>query len=217
MEILESQNKEHGFYGTAALHGRREINAKWETAFAWVASVMPSWSPENIRDFLDDGRLDDVIRMAIDQHNVYQLREDLTPRQRLFCQLIRDADKIDIFRVYVLYMSQKKNIWNVDWADFENQPISDSVMAQARQGKLVRTQDKKTFMDFYVGALCLYFDLVYPRSRQLAREQGYFDKLLDFHSRNVDSEKKLDEIRCLVRKAETLPQTQFVGTMYNDT
>ena len=88
----------------------------------------------HIRDFLDDGRLDDVIRMAIDQHNVYQLREDLTPRQRLFCQLIRDADKIDIFRVYVLYMSQKKNIWNVDWADFENQPISDSVMAQAARG-----------------------------------------------------------------------------------
>ena len=53
MEILESQNKEYGFYGTAALHGRREINAKWETVFAWVASVMPSWSPENIRDFLD--------------------------------------------------------------------------------------------------------------------------------------------------------------------
>ena len=53
MEILESQNKEHGFYGTAALHGRREVNAKWETAFSWVAGVMPSWSPENIRDFLD--------------------------------------------------------------------------------------------------------------------------------------------------------------------
>ena len=170
----------------------------------------------HIRDFLDDGRLDDVIRMAIDQHNVYQLRENLTPRQRLFCQLIRDADKIDIFRVYVLYMSQKKNIWNVDWADFENQPISDSVMAQARQRKIVRTQDKKTFMDFYVGALCLYFDLVYPWSRQLAREQGYFDKILDFPSRNVDSEKKLDEIRCLVRKAETLPQPIFVDTMYKD-
>ena len=170
----------------------------------------------HIRDFFDDESQDDVIRMAIDQHNVYQLREDLTPRQKLFCQLIRDADKIDIFRVYVLYMSQKKNIWNVDWADFENQPISDSVMAQARQRKIVRTQDKKTFMDFYVGALCLYFDLVYPRSRQLAREQGYFDKLLDFHSRNVDSEKKLDEIRCLVRKAETLPQPIFVDTMYKD-
>ena len=53
MNILESQNKEHGFYGTAALHGRREVEAKWNAAFLWVAAAMPSWSAENIRDFLD--------------------------------------------------------------------------------------------------------------------------------------------------------------------
>lgn len=35
----------------------------------------------HIRDFLDDMSQDDVICMAIDQHNVYQLRRDLTPRQ----------------------------------------------------------------------------------------------------------------------------------------
>ncbi len=155
----------------------------------------------HIRDFLDDAGQDDIIRMAVGQHNAYQLRPDLTPRQQLFCQLIRDADKLDIFRVYVMYLEQKKNIWNVDLTDYEKQPISDAVMDQARQRKLVRTQDKKTFMDFYVGALCLFFDLSYPRSRQLAREQGYFDKLLDFHSRNEDSERKLDEIRRLIGKS----------------
>lgn len=53
MKILESQNKEHGFFGTTAVHCRRTVDAKWETAFSWVAAAMPSWSPENIRDFLD--------------------------------------------------------------------------------------------------------------------------------------------------------------------
>ena len=53
MNILESQNKEHGFFGTAALHGRREVEAKWNAAFLWVAATVPSGSPENIRDFLD--------------------------------------------------------------------------------------------------------------------------------------------------------------------
>ena len=53
MKILESQNKEYGFYGTTALHCRRTVDAKWETAFSWVAAAVPSWSPENIRDFLD--------------------------------------------------------------------------------------------------------------------------------------------------------------------
>ena len=53
MEILESQNKEYGFYGTAALHGRQKVESKWQAAFLWVAAAMPSWSAENIRDFLD--------------------------------------------------------------------------------------------------------------------------------------------------------------------
>ena len=53
MEILESQNKDYGFYGTAALHGRGKADAKWKAAFLWVAAAMPSWSAENIRDFLD--------------------------------------------------------------------------------------------------------------------------------------------------------------------
>ena len=53
MEILESQNKDYGFYGTAALHGRRKVESKWQAAFLWVAAAMPSWSAENIRDFLD--------------------------------------------------------------------------------------------------------------------------------------------------------------------
>ena len=47
---------------------------------------------------LEDDHQDAVIEAAISQHNVYRLADDLSPRQRLFCQLIRDADKLDIFK-----------------------------------------------------------------------------------------------------------------------
>lgn len=153
----------------------------------------------HIRDFLQDDRQDAVIETAIAQHNVYRLPDDLTPRQRLFCQLIRDADKLDIFKVCADGLRQGQNVWRVDNRDFEHQPISEAVMKAARQKKLVQTQVKKTFMDFYVGTLCFYFDLVYDESRKLAREQGYFDELLNFHSQNEDSEAKLNEIRRLIQ------------------
>ena len=55
----------------------------------------------HIRDFLQDDSQDAVMEAAISQHNVYRLADDLSPRQRLFCQLIRDADKLDIFKVCV--------------------------------------------------------------------------------------------------------------------
>ena len=153
----------------------------------------------HIRDFLKDDSQDPVIEMAIGLHNVYRLPEDLTPRQRLFCRLIRDADKIDIFKVCADGLRQGKNVWRVDDKDFEHQPISEAVMKEARQKKLVQTQVKKTFMDFYVGTLCFYFDLVYDESRKFTREQGSFDELLGFHSQNPDSEAKLNEIRRLIQ------------------
>ena len=53
MEILESQNKEYGFYGTTALYSKATVKSQWEAAFRWVAKVMPTWSAEDIRGFLD--------------------------------------------------------------------------------------------------------------------------------------------------------------------
>ena len=41
----------------------------------------------------------EIIRLAIGQHNKYKLMEDLSTEKSLFCKVIRDADKIDIFRV----------------------------------------------------------------------------------------------------------------------
>ena len=55
-------------------------------------------------------------------------------------------------------------------------------------------------MDFYIGVLCLYFELAYPVSRKLANEQGYYDTLLQFHSLNQQTEDGLDEIRHLVER-----------------
>ena len=53
MEILESQNKQYGFYGTTVNSGVTGIKREWAAAFRWVARAMPQWSAENIRNFLD--------------------------------------------------------------------------------------------------------------------------------------------------------------------
>lgn len=153
----------------------------------------------HIRDFLTDASEDDVIRLAVGLHNVFQLPCELTPRQRQFCQLIRDADKIDIFRVYATHLEKPDNVWHTDLSRLKEQPISDAVMAQARRMRTIRTEDKKTRMDFYAGVLCLYFELSYAVSRELVKEQGYYEKLLQFHSRNRQTEARLDEIRSLVK------------------
>lgn len=73
----------------------------------------------HIRDFWQDDSQDAVMEAAISQHNVYRLADDLSPRQRLFCQLIRDADKLDIFKVCADGLRKGQNVWRVDDSDVE--------------------------------------------------------------------------------------------------
>ena len=90
-------------------------------------------------------RKNDVIRAAIGEHNVYEVRGIYPNGNFILPCLIRDADKLDIFRVYVMYREKNINVWNVDWSDLEKQSISDSVMAQARARRLVKTQKQSDF------------------------------------------------------------------------
>ena len=62
----------------------------------------------------------------------------------------------DIFRVYVMYREKNINVWNVDWSDLEKQSISDSVMAQARARRLVKTQSKATLWTLRRGPVFLF-------------------------------------------------------------
>ena len=41
---------------------------------------------------------DALLRTAIRLHNAYRLPEEMDDRTRMFCQILRDADKIDILR-----------------------------------------------------------------------------------------------------------------------
>lgn len=154
----------------------------------------------HIRDFLQDSSQDDVLQEAIRQHSAYELTGPLTDRQRLFCQLLRDADKVDIFRVYAQYAHKLPIIWNATWEELLTAPVTPEVMAAARQKHSILTALKKTPMDYFIGGLCMYFDLVYPKSRLLVREQGFYEELLKVRSENPESDRCLEEVKNLISK-----------------
>ena len=52
-----------------------------------------------IRKYMKIETYDSLLETAIRCHNVYRLPESLTERDKMFCQILRDADKIDILRV----------------------------------------------------------------------------------------------------------------------
>lgn len=124
----------------------------------------------------DDGMLE----LAIRCHNMYRLPDSLNERQRLFCNILRDADKIDILRVHVDVPMEA--IYNVTTEELRNSTVSAAVLESFYREETVLKSIRKTAADYVVGHISLLFELVYPESLRIAAEQGYIFQILDFQS-----------------------------------
>ena len=52
-----------------------------------------------IRKIISDNSYDEIIKLVIENHNKLEIEEGLNDRFLLHCKIIRDADKLDNFRV----------------------------------------------------------------------------------------------------------------------
>ncbi len=121
-----------------------------------------------------------LLEMAIRQHNKYRVKEDLTERQRMFCDILRDADKVDIFKVNADIPMEI--IYDVTTEELNNGIITKEVLESFYKKKTVLKSVRKSAVDHIVGHISLLFELVYKESYRQAKEQGYVYKLLDFKS-----------------------------------
>jgi len=146
-----------------------------------------------IRKFISSSEEDKLIDIAIRLHNVFILPEDLSSRERQYAQILRDADKIDIIRVNCEF--PRSEIYNLPEEEFRTSAISDLVLEDALSMQNVLRSHRKTAADYIVGQISLTFGLVYDRSREIIREQGYLDKIMNFDSINPETLRRLDMIR----------------------
>ena len=121
-----------------------------------------------------------VIRIAIWNHSAYRIEEGLDERTLLFCKIIRDADKVDIFKV--AYDTPLEVLYRCTREEFQNAAVTPEVIQAYQEGHAVLRNLKKTPVDFLVGHIALVFELEFPPSRKIAQEQGYIQKLLSFQS-----------------------------------
>lgn len=121
-----------------------------------------------------------LLEMAIRQHNKYRVKEDLTERQRMFCDILRDADKVDIFNVNADIPMEI--IYDVTTEELNNGIITKEVLESFYKKETVLKSVRRSAVDHIVGHISLLFELVYKESYRQAKEQGYVYKLLDFKS-----------------------------------
>ena len=89
------------------------------------------------------------ISNAIKYHNKYSYPDDLSQKDKLFCQIIRDADKLDIF--YLLAID--KTLLPED-----NAEINDKLKEDFFNNKLLNRSNVKSHNDSIIISLAMVYD-----------------------------------------------------------
>lgn len=136
----------------------------------------------HIRDYVQEVDEDTLIETAVRWHSAYRLPEDLDERTRKFANILRDADKIDILKVNVDFPLEE--IYNTSTEKLRNDEISEEVLKSFYEHHAVLRSLKKTSVDHVAGHCSLVFELVFPESFRIVREQDFIWKLLDYRTDN---------------------------------
>lgn len=126
-----------------------------------------------------DGRADrQSILDAVLFHNRKDLPEGLDRVTKTAAQTVRDADKLDIFRVLENLVATTD--WRTDSRAFWNLPVdreaNPRVVATIRAGEAVNYSDIMSLADFVLIQVGWMINgLYYPISRRLARERGHLE------------------------------------------
>ena len=147
-----------------------------------------------IRDFADLEESQDLrvmMETAIRQHNKLALPDDLDEDTRMFSNILRDADKCDIFRVLTEPPFDERN----RKISLESRPARDSVMSCVREHRCVPRKEELTAFEGLVSQCCMAFELFYPESRRIVREQGYLETLLNIELQPMPQEQMAELCR----------------------
>jgi len=131
-------------------------------------------------------------------HNCAELPLDKDERCIFFLKLLRDADKIDIWRVVTEYYrrsaSKPNNSIELNLPDTPvvSEKIADDLLA----GRIARTKDMRTLNDFKLLQMGWVFDLNFPRTFEIATQRQYLDRIRETLS-------DLDIITKIYKKANT--------------
>lgn len=155
-----------------------------------------------IRDFVNDDSYDNIIKKAIENHNKLCIESGLNHSELLHSRIIRDADKLDNFRVRseesicAIFPSKFKTI-----EEFNNSLISDTVYQSILNGKCVNIKDMKYPLDYWLCTLAFIFDFNFKETFLVVKNNNYINTLIDKFNYTDDVTKvRMEIIRNILTK-----------------
>lgn len=108
-----------------------------------------------------------IIEKTIRLHNKLNILEELDEKEKLFVKMIRDTDKIDIYRVRA---HEVKNI-------FYDEPTG-KILREFYDEKPINLIDKKTKSDSIIIVMAFIYDISFLESFKILKEKRYYKEFL---------------------------------------
>ena len=120
-----------------------------------------------------------LITRSIAYHNAAVLPANEDDNNLFFMRLLRDADKLDIWKLFIDYYNEREKNHNsaVELGLPDDPVCSQQVIESLHQRKFVRTQDLKTLNDFKLLQISWVYDLNFVPSFQAVQNRKYIEKL----------------------------------------
>ena len=133
-----------------------------------------------------------LIEKAIEYHGQKQLLADLEGECLLFSQLIRDADKLDVFYVVVEGCKQYRenpDEFNLE-VEFADVPrYSKQILEDILRGRLVDYSRLRTLNDMRLLQLGWVYDVNFTATLKRIRQRRFLEQIIDFLPRTEDVER----------------------------
>lgn len=125
------------------------------------------------------------IRFAIGQHNVKSIRPNLPKRVSFMTKLVRDADKLDIFRIMITHFTSDTPDPEVTFnLDMSPDNYSDEIYTPVYNGEIGDYRRAKYANDFKLLAVGWLNDLYLTTTFKLLKKRGHLDTIFSLLPKN---------------------------------
>ncbi|MCG6551719.1 MAG: HD domain-containing protein [Candidatus Magnetominusculus sp. LBB02] len=143
-----------------------------------------------------------LIIQSVKYHNAYKIPANQTAKTNDFLRMIRDADKLDIWDVFIELFSlpedQRASAATLGFPDTDG--CSDGLTQCIHDKKMGNLKDVRSVNDYKILLLTWIFDINYEKSFLLIEDRSYIARISEYLPQNDDIRQITAELAVYVSK-----------------
>lgn len=153
----------------------------------------------------------EVIITAIKFHNALSI-PDLPKKDLLFLRLIRDADKLDIWRTFSEYLSlpSKDRPSGAFLGLPDTEEASEEIVRSLKERRIASLKHATNINDFRLIQLSWVFDLNFRESFRMIKDRGDLYQIANISNPNQEVKEAIDDVFGYIEKRAN-PKVYFIG------